>query len=123
MKRIAAVALTLLLLSFGSLPARAAGPTELSVSGTGSVTLPPDLATVNATVETTAANISDAMSNNNARYDRVVAALTRAGIARSDITLSGYNVNYAPKPKFTPANSEERYGYTVTRAFSVKVKR
>lgn len=123
MKRIAAAAFSLLLLAFGSLPARAAGPTEVSISGTGSVTLPPDLATVTATVETNAPNITDAISNNNARYDRVVAALTHAGIARNDVTLSGYNVNYVPKPKLTPPSSEERYGYTVTRTFTVKVKR
>ncbi|HZZ00571.1 MAG TPA: SIMPL domain-containing protein [Candidatus Baltobacteraceae bacterium] len=123
MTRIAPVALSFLLVICGALPARAAGPTELSISGTGSVTLPPDLATVDATVETNAPNITEAISDNNARYDRVVAALTRAGIARNDVTLSSYNVNYVPKPKITPPNSEERYGYTVTRGFNVKVRR
>lgn len=111
-----------LLFLLGALPAFAAGPTEITVSGSGTVTLPPDLATVDATVETNASNINDAISENNARYGRVVAALAHAGIARTDVTLSNYNVNYNPKPNFVRPNDEQRYGYTVNRSFSVKVR-
>lgn len=106
------------------LPAAAATPTELSVTGTGTVTLPPDLATVAATVETNSASVTDAIAQNNARYDRIVAALSRIGIARDDIRLSNYNVNYNPKPQVvTPDNTGVRYGYTVSRDFSIKVRK
>jgi uncharacterized protein YggE len=101
-------------------PAIAAGTTEITVSGTGSVALAPDIATVSASVETNADNAARAVSDNNVRYDRVVAALEQAGIARSDITLSYYTVNYSPKPQ-TPAPGD-RYGYTVRRQFDVKVR-
>lgn len=121
MKRLAATMAFLFLL--GALPALAAGPTEITVGGSGTVTLPPDLATVDATVETNAENINDAISENNARYGRVVSALVHAGIARTDVTLSNYNVNYNPKPKFVRPNDEQRYGYTVNRSFTVKVRR
>jgi hypothetical protein len=121
MKRLAAAMALLVLL--GALPAPAAAPAEITVSGNGTVTLPPDLATMDATVETNAESINDAISENNARYERVVAALGRAGIARTDVTLSNYNVNYNPKPKFVRPNDEQRYGYTVNRSFSVKVHR
>jgi uncharacterized protein YggE len=101
----------------------AAGTTEISVSGHGSVTLPPDMATVNASVETNAANANDAVAHNNATYDRIVAALQKAGIERTDITLSYYNVNYNPKPSIMPPRPDgERYGYTVARGFDVKVR-
>lgn len=117
----AALAFVLLL---GMLPAGAAGSTEISVSGTGSVTLPPDLATVAATVETNAESVTDAMAQNNTRYDRVVGALSRLGIARTDIRLSNYNVSYNPKPQVaSPDNGGVRYGYTVSRDFSIKVRR
>lgn len=107
-----------------ALPAGAAGPTELSVTGTGSVTSPPDVATVAATVETNGDSVTDAIAKNNARYDRIVAALSRIGIARNDVRLSNYNVNYNPKPQVaSPDNNGVRYGYTVSRDFSIKVRK
>jgi uncharacterized protein len=97
--------------------------TEITASGTGSISLAPNIATVNAAVETNAANADAAISQNNAIYERVVAALTKLGVARTDITLSYYNVNYNPPPSTPPANSSgDRYGYTVSRTFSVKVR-
>lgn len=107
-------------------PARAdtpAGTTEIRVSGNGSVTMQPDVANVGATVETNAPNAGDAVSRNNVIYDRIVTALEKAGVARSDVTLSGYYVNYNPKPHVVPPNPDgERYGYTVSRSFNVKVR-
>ncbi len=100
-----------------------AGTTEISVSGNGSVALPPDVANVNANIETNAPNAADAVGQNNATYDRIVAALEKTGVARADITLSSYNVNYNPKPHVLPPTSGgERYGYTVSREFNVKVR-
>jgi uncharacterized protein len=123
MKRLMPAATAFLFL-LAALPAGAAAPTELSVTGTGSITLPPDVATVAATVETNADSVTDAIGQNNARYDRVVAALSRIGIARDDIRLSNYNVNYNPKPQVaSPDNNGVRYGYTVSRDFSIKVRK
>ncbi|MBV9332813.1 MAG: SIMPL domain-containing protein [Candidatus Eremiobacteraeota bacterium] len=110
---------------FGAQPvaAQAAG-TEITASGSGSVSLPPDMATISAAVETNAENANDAIAQNNARYERIVAALAGEGVSRSDITLSYYNVNYNPRPQVMPPNpTGERYGYTVSRNFSVKVRK
>ena len=99
------------------------GMTEIRVSGNGSVTMQPDVANVSASVETNAPNAADAVSQNNVIYDRVVAALEKIGIARSDVTLAAYYVNYNPKPHVMPPNPDgERYGYTVSRSFNVKVR-
>ncbi len=99
------------------------GMTEISVTGNGSVALAPDVANVNANVETNAPNAGEAVAMNNAAYDRIVAALEKAGVARTDVTLSSYNVNYNPKPHVLPPNpGGERYGYTVSREFNVKVR-
>lgn len=98
--------------------------TEIAASGTGSVSLPPDVATLSATVETNSENADDAISQNNARYERIVSALQNVGVARGDIALSFYNVNYNPRPQVMPVPpTGERYGYTVSRNFSVKVRR
>jgi uncharacterized protein len=97
--------------------------TEITVSGTGSVSLPPNVATVNAAVETNAANANDAVAQNNTIYNRIVTALEQLGVARSDISLAYYNVNYNPRPAVMPPNPDgERYGYTVSRGFMVKVR-
>ena len=99
------------------------GLTEITASGTGSVSLPPNSATVNPSIETNAENANDAIAENNARYDRIVAALTKLGIARGDIALTSYNVSYNPPPAVAPANpTGERYGYFVSRSFAVKVR-
>jgi uncharacterized protein len=97
--------------------------TEITASGTGSVALPPDMATVDAAVETNAENANEAISRNNTIYNRIVDALVRAGVARGDITLAYYNVNYNPRPNGAAQSpSDERYGYTVSRNFTVKVR-
>ncbi len=99
-----------------------AASTEITAGGTGSVSMPPDVATVGASVETTAPNANDAISQNNAAYNRVVTALERSGVARGDIALAYYNVSYNPPPQVRPPNPTEHYGYTVSRTFSVKVR-
>jgi uncharacterized protein YggE len=97
---------------------------EITASGSGSVSLAPNMATVNGGVESNAESADDAIAQNNAIYNRIVASLTKLGIARSDITLAYYNINYNPRPKVMPPNSvEERYGYTVSRGFAAKVRR
>lgn len=113
-------------LAFVCAPASAnttTGTTEIRVSGTGSITMAPDVANVVASVETNAPTAGEAVSRNNAIYDRIVAAVTKAGVARSDVTLASYTMNYNPKPRIAPPNPDnERYGYTVSRSFAVKVR-
>jgi uncharacterized protein YggE len=100
------------------------GITEITTSGTASVSLPPDTATVRAAVQTYAASANDAISQNNAIYDRIVAALAKLGIARADVALDYYNVRYNPRPPVMPAApTGEQYGYTVARTFQVTVRK
>jgi uncharacterized protein len=104
--------------------APAAQSTAISVAGTSTVTMVPDQATVNASIVTTASSASQAVAQNNSQYDAIAAAITRTGVSRDDITLAYYNVNYVPRPNPMPPNPSpyDRYGYTVTRTFAVKVR-
>ena len=83
------------------------------------MSLPPDMANVNAGVDTNAANADEAVSQNNAIYDRIVAALSRSSASRAATSRSSYyNVNYNPRPQVMPPHPDgERYGYTVSRSF------
>lgn len=123
MKRILICLLILLAVVRPGVSVAAPASTEISASGTGSVALAPDIATVSAAVETTSDNANGAIAQNNAIYDRIVAALAKVGIARGDIALAYYNVRYNPRPNPMPANAaNEQYGYTVSRNFTVKVR-
>jgi uncharacterized protein YggE len=111
------------LLSGGFAAAAQPVMTEITAAGTGRVALPPNIATVNATVETNSPGASEAVSRNNQIYDRIVAAVAKVGIAREDIALAYYSVRYNPQPPVMPANpTGERYGYTVSREFEVRVR-
>ncbi|HLY01010.1 MAG TPA: SIMPL domain-containing protein [Candidatus Cybelea sp.] len=100
------------------------GVTEITASGTGTVALPPDIATVRAGLQTNASSASDAVSQNNAAYDRIVGGVAKLGIARADVALDYYNVRYNPRPQTMAANpTGEQFGYTVSRNFQVTVRR
>ena len=97
--------------------------THITAAGHGAVSLDPNEATIRATVQTNADRAAEATAQNSAIYERVTAALTASGIARSDVTLAYYNMGYNPRP----AEASQRapgaiYGYTVTRSFDVNVR-
>ena len=121
MKRTSLTLLALLLALGGTALAAPSGQTEISVTGTGSVSLTPDQASVSASIDTNAPNAGDAVSQNNDIYNRVVSALGSIGVQRSDVALSNYNVNYNPKPAKLDPNDTQQYGYTVSRNFVITV--
>jgi uncharacterized protein YggE len=117
--------LTILLIST-SVAASAATVTRITVSGEGTVAVVPDQASIRATVITNADRADDAVSQNNAIYARIVAATQAQGIARTDVTLADYNLNFNPRPSPVPSDggfaSSQRYGYIVSRSFDIKVR-
>ncbi len=122
-KAIIGLTIALLLGTSAAAPAAQQPPTEIVVTGTGSLTMQPNIATVSAAISTTSASSTEAASENNAIYGRVVASLSSLKIARDDIALQSYRISYNPKPKVVPAPpNAEIYGYTVWRTFAVKVR-
>jgi uncharacterized protein len=123
MKRSFLCLLAAFLVAGGGAVAAGSGNTEISAPGTGSLWFAPDLATVSAGIDTNAPTAAEALGKNNQTYDRIVAALRGLGIARDDVALLSYNVSYNPPPQIVPpVVTGERYGYTVSRAFMVKVR-
>ncbi len=126
MKTILVIA-TALLLGTAQLPAGAAvPPVEITVTGTGSVSNAPNVATVNVGATTNDAVANVATSQNNAIYERAVARLAALGIARADVRTTYYNLNYVPRPKTEGAPAQPqpyavRYGYVVDRSITVTV--
>jgi uncharacterized protein YggE len=67
-------------------------PRVLSVSGTGTVYLTPDIAYLNVGVHTEDAAIAAAVDSNNTRAQALVDALVSLGIASQDIQTSNFSV-------------------------------
>src|SRR5450755_865420 len=88
----------------------------LTVTGQGTVSRAPDLATVALTIVTNDDNSSRALSENNSRYAALLAKLGAIGIAANDITSTSIQSYFNPRPS---AHSEIStggiYGFVVTR--------
>ena len=67
--------------------------TSMWVSGQGSISVAPDLATLEYGVETRAANVSEANSRASAAMDAIVEALKARGVKDEDIQTSRFSVN------------------------------
>jgi uncharacterized protein YggE len=74
-------------------PATSAGETRtVSVNGSGSVTISPDMATVNVGVVAQAEDAKDATSENNTIINQITSVLTEMGVAESDIQTSNFSI-------------------------------
>ena len=84
-----ALILVVALSACGTAPAQTR---SLSVSGTGTVSLAPDIAYVNIGVHTEDADIALAVSSNNSLAQAVVTALQNSGVDAKDIQTSNFSV-------------------------------
>lgn len=93
----------------------------LRVEGTGEVKAQPDEAFIDLAVETLAPNAKTAGEQNAKKMEKVIAALTSAGIARKEIQTRNYSVypDYAPP---APNETEPKLkGYRVSNVVSVHI--
>ena len=96
-------------------------PVTLTVSGHGTASGAPDIATVLTGVESFADTASAALAMNSAQMTRVLAELADAGIAQTDIQTSNLSI----QPRYGDRKSRDGYeveGYQVRNALSVRVR-
>ncbi|XXF77846.1 SIMPL domain-containing protein [Myxococcaceae bacterium GXIMD 01537] len=104
-----------------AIPSVESGARTLRVEGTGETKAQPDEAYLELAVETVAPTAKAAGEENARKMEKVLAALTGAGIAKKDIDTRNYNVfpEYAPPP---PNGTEPKLkGYRVQNMVSVHV--
>lgn len=86
------------------------------VNGQGTVTVTPDIATVNLGVSAQASTVSAAMSQASTAMDKIMAALSSNGVDKKDIQTSNFNIQQIQQnvktiapipvpPPLTPSNS------------------
>src|SRR4030043_1473569 len=78
---------------------------RISVSGMGTVSATPDQGQISFTVREMDALAANAVSRQAAIMDKVLVALAAEGIAKEDITTSGYSLN--PVYNYTESNYTE----------------
>ncbi len=93
----------------------------ISVSGTGAVTLQPDVAYFSAGVTQTNTNVIDAQNATNTATNAIIAALRAGGVdVDKDVKTSGYSVQ--PQYNYPSNGSPVLTGYRVTNNVNVTVR-
>jgi hypothetical protein len=108
-----------ILASLAALPARAADPRTISMTGHGEIKGRPDSAQVTAGVTTNAATAARALADNSTRMQGVFAALERMGVPQNDIQT----VNFSVSPQYANPGTEAPHltGYQVNNQVSVRL--
>jgi hypothetical protein len=83
----------------------------MSVSGTGLVTVVPDIATINVGVRTEADAVTDALSGNTAQANAISQVLQGLGVAEKDIQTSNFNVY--PSERYDPMTGQSEGQYFI----------
>ena len=91
--------------------------TRLEISAEGSVTRPPDVATLSAGVVTQASSAAEAMAQNAKRMAAAVAALRRAGVADRDIRTASLSLQ--PQYRYADNQPPAVTGYQASNQLSV----
>jgi len=100
---------------------------RISVSGTGTVSATPDQGQISFTVREMDALAANAVSRQAAIMEKVLAALAAEGIAKEDVTTSGYSLNPVYNyteyrdPYYPTPTSGEIIGYEAVQSIQVTV--
>ncbi|MBV8698570.1 MAG: SIMPL domain-containing protein, partial [Bradyrhizobium sp.] len=100
--------------------AQAEFPPAISVSGEGTVSVPPDLAQIDAGVATDAKTAKEAAEANNVAMSKVLAALKGTGIDEKDFQTSRLSLQpqYAPNRTGPPSSVT---GYRASNRVTIKL--
>jgi uncharacterized protein len=96
-------------------------PQGIWVSGTGEVSVTPDIATLNLGVEAQEANVAQAQSEASEAMAKVMKALTDNGIDQKDIQTGYFSINQ--RTRWDDADDTDKIiGYQVTNMVVVKIR-
>ena len=92
----------------------------ISVNGSGTVSIIPDLATISIGVHTEGKDAAEAVSGNNTQTEKVMTALTDFGIASKDIQTSNFSIY--PRQDLGPNGEQQGITYAVDNTVTVTVR-
>ena len=95
--------------------------TGIWVSGTGEVTVTPDIASLQVGIETQEVSVSEAMTKASEAMERVMAALTGSGVAEKDIRTQNFRIRQ--RTRWDDQRQQEVItGYQVTNEVITKIR-
>ena len=106
--------------AFAQQTASTAQPVVIDVAATGSVDAVPDLAILNAGVETRAPTAAAALAEANRRIESILSALARAGVEERDIQTSRVNLN--PQFDYSDRREPQLTGYAAGNSVTVRFR-
>ena len=95
-------------------------PRTISVTGTGKITLVPDIATINVGVHTENEDVSVALAENNAKAQSVRDALVEFGVKAEDIQTTSFTIY--PNQQYGPQGEMLGMKYTVDNSVYITVR-
>lgn len=95
---------------------------SLTVTGIGRVEAKPDLAIVEAGVETYAQTARSALDENSAAMAKIIAALKAKGFGERELGTSSFSISPRYDNSKSSVRRNEIVGYSVTNSVSVKVR-
>ena len=111
--------LVILLAALLTMPVLALAEGELTVIGTATVTLTPDMAELTVGVETRADTVNGAVTGNSEALNAVIEALKAAGVAENDMSTRNYYVGAEYDYSVSPAALS---GYSVNNNLTIIVR-
>jgi uncharacterized protein YggE len=112
--------LALTLSACGGIPTRQESPRTLSVTGSGMVTITPDIAYISIGVHTEASSASTSVDENNAQTQKVIDSLKKSGVAAEDIRTTNFSI--WPNQKYDPQGQPTGTTYAVDNTVYVTVR-
>lgn len=97
-------------------------PRTISITGNGSATSPPDMATINTGVVTQGKNAADAMKANNEIMAKLMAALKAQKIPAKDVQTSDFSVSPQYARDDRGRTQQEIVGYRVSNQVRVVIR-
>jgi len=117
-----AVSLTLLMAAFPSSARNHEQQRTISVNGTGSISVTPDMATIRVGVSFRDVSPAKALKENTARVTKLFATLDRFGLKKRDIQTSSFNVNPVYTRRPPPGQPPKIEAYNVTNMVTARLR-
>lgn len=95
----------------------------ISVTGTGEVSAPPDMATISTGVTTQAKTAEEALQQNNQAMEKVLQTLKDKGVSAKDVQTSSFNVRPVYEQDDRGRQKPEITGYEVRNQVHVHVRK
>lgn len=125
MTRILSLALAAVVMIFGVTAAQAEStPATLTVSAVGTVSLEADYATLTLGVTTAGRAVTETASANAAAMEKVIAALTAAGVDKADMKTQHFQVNPITDYRYDDMNEKQTItGFQVSNTIYVTIRK